>query len=581
MALLALDRAPLTFAALERLTLGGAAVLQSAGVRREDRVVAVLPNGPEMATAFLTMATAATAAPLNPAYRAEEFAFYLDDLRPRCVIVSSDLESPVREIARERGIAVLDLARGGAAGTFSLHGTDGTTLGPSTTNSAGSMTDVAGADDVALVLHTSGTTSRPKQVPLSHANLCASARHIAATLRLQPSDRCLNVMPLFHIHGIMAAVLSSLGAGASVVCTPGLSVPDVLHWMASTRATWYTAVPTMHQAVLDAAVAAGGVPHPLRFIRSSSAALPRQVRTGLEDVLAAPVVEAYGMTEAAHQMASNGLTPATRRGGSVGRAAGPEIAIMDGCGEVLPAGTTGEIVIRGPNVTGGYAGNPAANATAFHGGWFRTGDQGYLDVDGFLFLTGRLKELINRGGEKIAPAEIDELLLDHPAVAQATTFAMPHATLGEDVAAAVVLRNGVAATERQLRDFVAARVAYHKVPRRIVILDAIPRGPTGKPQRIGLAERLGIHAMPSPSASEAPVRPPTPVEEVVAAIVGDILDCDPPGVHEDFFDLGGNSIHATQVVAWIHELLGVQLSLLEFFDTPTVAALAERVTAEL
>jgi acyl-CoA synthetase (AMP-forming)/AMP-acid ligase II len=352
----------------------------------------------------------------------------------------------------------------------------------------------AAGDDVALVLHTSGTTSRPKIVPLRQINITASAFHIGETLRLGADDVCLNIMPLFHIHGLIAATLASLGAGAAVSCTPGFNAFRFFSWFTEVRPSWYTAVPTMHQAILglaprnQAAIAAGR----LRFVRSSSASLPPQVMEAMEATFGVPVIEAYGMTEAAHQMASNPLPPAPRYAGSVGIAAGPEIAIMDESGTLLPRGALGEVVIRGRNVTAGYENNPTANASAFTNGWFRTGDQGVLDEAGYLRLTGRLKELINRGGEKVSPIEVDTILMDHPAVAQCLTFALPHPMLGEEVAAAIVLAEGAAATEAELRDFAAKRLAQFKVPRKVVFLDEIPKGATGKLQRIGLAEKLGL-----------------------------------------------------------------------------------------
>jgi acyl-CoA synthetase (AMP-forming)/AMP-acid ligase II len=344
------------------------------------------------------------------------------------------------------------------------------------------------------VLHTSGTTSRPKIVPLRQVNITASAYHIAESLALTEADVCLNIMPLFHIHGLIAATLASLAAGGEVVCTPGFNAFRFFAWFEQARPTWYTAVPTMHQAILQLAprhreLIRGSR---LRFIRSSSASLPPQVMLALEQAFGVPVIEAYGMTEASHQMASNPLPPRPRHAGSVGVAAGPEIAIMDEHGTLLPPGALGEVVIRGRNVTAGYEGNDAANAAAFTHGWFRTGDQGTLDEQGYLRLTGRLKELINRGGEKVSPLEVDAVLMDHPAVAQCLSFALPHPMLGEEVAAAVVLREGAAADERALRDFAAGRLAPFKVPRRIVFLDEIPKGATGKLQRIGLAEKLGL-----------------------------------------------------------------------------------------
>jgi acyl-CoA synthetase (AMP-forming)/AMP-acid ligase II len=381
-------------------------------------------------------------------------------------------------------VAVLELVPGDHAGSFTLEGGS-----PAQAAQPGA----AEAGDIALVLHTSGTTARPKIVPLSQANICASARHIGATLALSPADACLNIMPLFHIHGLIAAVLSSLGAGGAVICTPGFDALRFFRLLDEERPSWYTAVPTMHQTILTRADRNAEIiaRAKLRFIRSSSASLPGPVMEQLEAVFGCPLVESYGMTEASHQMASNPLA-GPRKPGSVGQAAGPEVAIMDDDGTILPQGEIGEVVIRGPNVTAGYEANPDANAKAFTHGWFRTGDQGAFDAEGFLTLTGRLKELINRGGEKVSPLEVDGVLSAHPAVAQALTFAMPHAKLGEEVAAAVVLREGADCSERELRDFVAQQLADFKVPRKVVFLPEIPKGATGKLMRIGLAEKLGL-----------------------------------------------------------------------------------------
>jgi acyl-CoA synthetase (AMP-forming)/AMP-acid ligase II len=443
-----------------------------------------------MAAAFLAIACGATTAPLNPAYRAEEFEFYLADLRAKALVIADGMESSVRAVAAGHSIPILELISDPAqAGAFSLKPQRHLADRP---GAAGP----AAPGDVALVLHTSGTTARPKIVPLTHHNITASAYHIGATLALTPEDCCLNVMPLFHIHGLIAAILASLAAGGSVCCTPGFNALRFLHWFKAVRPSWYTAVPTMHQALVDraarnlAAIKSGR----LRFVRSSSASLPPPVMTELEQVMGVPVIESYGMTEAAHQMASNPLPPKSRYPGCVGPAAGPEIAIMDEDGALLAPGKLGEVVIRGRNVTAGYENNPEANANSFTNGWFRTGDQGRLDENGYLWLTGRLKELINRGGEKIGPLEIDAVLMRHPSVAQAVAFGMPHKKLGEEVAAAVVLRPDQTAKEHELRDFAAAHLAHFKVPRKIIFVDEIPKGATGKLQRAGLAEKLGIEA---------------------------------------------------------------------------------------
>ena len=476
------DREPLSYAALKSQTAHTGRVLRGTGIGPEDRVAIVLPNGPAMAAAFVCMAPWCAVAPLNPAYKADEFDFYLSDLGASALVVAEGADNPALTVATQRDLRVLRLHEGSRAGAFSL------------STDSESPAEPRGDDATALVLHTSGTTSRPKMVPLTQANLRASARNIARTLSLSPADICLNVMPLFHIHGLMAPVLASLSSGASVYCTPGFDALRFFGWLGTASPTWYSAVPTMHQAILARAPrnrerienAA------LRFIRSSSASLPPPVMAALEETFGAPVIEAYAMTEAAHQMCSNPLPPAPRKAGFVGPAAGPEVAVMDIDGAALDDGEEGEIVIRGENVMRGYLANPEANAGAYYGDWFRTGDQGYMDGDGYVKVTGRLKEIINRGGEKIAPLEVDEVLLNHEAVAEVCTFAVPHRRLGEDVAAVVVLAQGHAVEADALRDYAATRLADFKVPRTIVFVDAIPKGATGKIQRIGLAEALGM-----------------------------------------------------------------------------------------
>ena len=489
--ILAPDRPALTRAALRAHVERTVGTLAACGIGRNDRVAIVLPNGPEMATAFVSIAAGASTAPLNPAYRRKEYEFYLADLNARALLVQRGHDSDAVTVARELGIRILELETSpdSPAGEFTIIDDEA----PSSSRPA-SPPGPVGPDDEALVLHTSGTTSRPKIVPLLQRNVCASAANIQATLDLQPSDRCLNVMPLFHIHGLIAAILASLGAGASVFCTPGFNALRFFAWLKESDATWYTAVPTMHQAILSRAERNLDVVDRcrIRLVRSSSSSLPPQVMAELEAVFRAPVIESYGMTEASHQMTSNPLPPLTRKPGTVGLPAGPEVAIMDEADMILERGEIGEIVIRGANVTTGYERNPEANAKCFTNGWFRTGDQGVIDADGYLTINGRLKEIINRGGEKVSPREVDEILMSHPAVQQVVTFAVPDAKLGEEVAAAVVLREGGQATERELRDFAATRLAAFKVPRTILLLDEIPKGATGKLQRIGLAEKLGL-----------------------------------------------------------------------------------------
>jgi acyl-CoA synthetase (AMP-forming)/AMP-acid ligase II/acyl carrier protein len=566
-ALVAPDRDALSFGDLKRHISELATALNAEGVGRENRVALALPNGPDLATAFLATASCATCAPLNPEQTEEAFEFFLKDLGARALVVAAGSDSRARAVALRLGIQVIEInvSNSAAAGLFTL---DGASARP-----AEAVPELANAEDTALLLYTSGTTARPKQVPLTHANVCASARSIAGWLQLTPDDRCLNILPLFHIHGLVAALLAPLAAGGSVACTPGLAGGSFFDWLDELHPTFYTAVPTMHQAVLDGAHARRDAirRNPLRFIRSSSAALPTPLAEALERCFDAPVVEAYGMTEAAHQIASNPLPPSLRRPKSVGMAAGPEVAVMDDMARLLPTGATGEIVIRGDNVVHGYANNPEADARAFAAGWFRTGDQGFVDAEGYVHLTGRLKEIINRGGEKVSPHEVDEALLEHAAVRQAATFRVPHTTLGEDIASAVVLEAGATATAEELRAFLFGRLAEFKIPSQLVIVAKIPTGATGKVERVRLATELADRLKPPF------VAPRDGTEAQVAAIVSEVLEIADVGVDDNFFALGGDSLRGFQALARIRAGLGVDLSILDLFKGPTVGQIAREV----
>lgn len=565
------ERLSLSYQALYQHIVTVVGQLRALNIQHHDRVAVALPNGPEAATAFLSIASGATCAPLNPNYRASEYEFYLNDLEAKALILQPGVAEPARTVAEKLGIPVIELSPSldSAAGLFQLS---------VEVNSTSAPIDFSQPDDTALILHTSGTTSRPKMVPLTHRNLCISAHNVKAALALTETDRCLNVMPLFHIHGLIGALLSSMVAGASVVCTPGFYAPHFLGWLETYQPTWYSAVPTMHQQILGRASSHEFPIKPLRLVRSSSAPLPPQIMAELEQVFAAPVIESYGMTEASHQMASNPLPPKPRKPGSVGIAAGPQVQIMDEHGTLLSAGEVGEVVIQGENVTQGYKNNSEANATAFANGWFRTGDQGYLDADGYLFLKGRLKEIINRAGEKISPREVDEVLLDHPAIDQVVTFAAPHTLLGEDVAVAVVLKSGQSVTEQAIKEFAVQRLADFKIPRVVLFLDEIPKGPTGKRQRIGLAEKLGLTASDPTEARPVYVPPQTPIEAALVNIWSEILDIPSIGIHDNFFQLGGDSITAAQIINRVRVELRVELLLLIFFQQPTIANMAIAIT---
>jgi acyl-CoA synthetase (AMP-forming)/AMP-acid ligase II len=468
-----------TYGDLRRQSVAVAEGLAAAGVRRGDRVAMALPNGLPAIVCFLAAATAGTAAPLNPAFKEDEFRFYLEDAATRVLLLPvGGGEHARRAAAGKIPVIEVDIT---ADGTVTLVGQPGR-----------QPVDSATPDDIALVLHTSGSTGRPKRVPLTHANLTVSAANIAQTYALSPSDVSLCLMPLVHVHGLVASTLATFASGGTVV-VPGKFNPLTFRRIAHEhQITWYSGAPALHQMVLSRGDRGSQSLklNSLRFIRTCSAALSEPLFNELEATFGVPVLEAYGMTEAAHQMASNPLPPAARRSGSVGRATGIEISIIDELGRHLPPGGVGEVVIKGLSVTRGYEGDPATNASAFSDGWFRTGDQGMLDEAGYLTLVGRLKEMINRGGEKISPREIDDVLLAHPAVAEAVSFGVPHPTWGEVVAAAVVLRDagaGEAVTESQLMAHCRQRLADYKRPTRIHITDTIPRTATSKIERRAVA----------------------------------------------------------------------------------------------
>jgi acyl-CoA synthetase (AMP-forming)/AMP-acid ligase II/acyl carrier protein len=565
LALVAPDRAPLTYARLFVQIQQTIETLYSCGVRRNDRVVIVLPNGPEMAVATLAVTAGATAAPMNPAHCREEFDLGLLDIQARALIVQADTDSPARSVAHAHRIPIIELSSLNAeAGLFTLNGEAGSRSGD---------WQLPAPSDVALALHTSGTTARPKLVSLTHANLWHSAHNIGTALALAADDRCLNVMPLFLIHGLVGALLASLSAGGSVVCTPGFHAEEFFSWLKQFCPTWYTAVPTMHRAVLSVLreKPAWFQNSSLRFIRSCSVALPTKLAEELEKDFGVPVIEAYGMTEAAHQISSNPLPPKKRKRGSVGLPMGAEIAVVDVDGNRLSPGRTGEITVRGAGVIEGYLDGRGNDQESFTRGWFRTGDQGYLDDDGYLFITGRLKEIINRGGEKIAPAEIDPVLLEHPKVADVATFSIPHSTLGEDVAAAIALKPGTSVAEQEIQDFARLRLAEFKVPRRIVIVDQIPRAVTGKIQRTKLTRAFGNELTVNHSGAVSAL------EATVARIYAEVLGVKVIGRTDNFFHLGGDSLRGMQVLSRIRERFHINLPIVAVFRSPTVAELSSEI----
>ncbi|KAK2764010.1 hypothetical protein FQN54_009629 [Arachnomyces sp. PD_36] len=473
------------------------AKLAKLGITNGAAVSIALTNSYEFIVSFLGASwQRAIAAPLNPAYKQDEFEFYIDDLSSALALVPKGAfarDEPAVRAARKYNAAIAECYWNGQevvldvkeSGKLQGHG--------------GKSVEEARPDDVALVLHTSGTTGRPKAVPLTHKNLTRTMKNITATYNLTPQDRTLLVMPLFHVHGLLAAFLAPLYSGGSAIVVPKFSASEFWNNFTTYGANWYTAVPTIHQVLLKTAL-----PNPkpqIRFIRSCSSPLSPKTFGELEKTFNAPVLEAYAMTEAAHQMTSNPLPPGKRQPGSVGIGQGVEVKILDQEGKEVPQGSEAEICIRGENVTTGYLNNPAANASSFtKDGFFRTGDQGKKDPDGYVIITGRIKELINKGGEKISPIELDNVLAHNPHVAEAVSFAIPdEGHYGEDIGFAVVLKkDGLSTSDEALKTWMASKVAKFKVPKKIWILPEIPKTATGKIQRRKVADAMLKKEVPAP-----------------------------------------------------------------------------------
>ncbi len=454
------------------------------GISNKDRAAIVLPNGPFMASSFLAISSYMSAAPLNPTYKADEYEFYLKDLNPKIVIVEQNSKNNVVDVAKKLKIPVCEIKvqNDSPSGIFDLFDKTGEYSLPE-------------ENDEALVLHTSGTTSKPKIVPLTNKNIFSSAVNISKSLELSEIDHCLNIMPLFHIHGLIAILATSMKVGASVYASNGFNALKFLEFANSEKITWYSGVPTMHQAILLRAEKNLELAKnlKLRFIRSSSASLPPAIFEKLNDVFKCPIIEAYGMTEATHQMTSNPLPPRLQKPGFVGIPAGPDVCVMDDNDKILNQGEIGEVCIKGNNVTLGYENNPEANKKSFSNGWFRTGDQGYFDQDGYLKISGRLKEIINKGGEKISPLEVDNILMDHPLIEQAVCFGYDDKMLGEEIAAAIIIKKNQNCSEVDIKNYAGEKLAKFKIPKKIFFVNEIPKGATGKLQRNVLAKNFGLN----------------------------------------------------------------------------------------
>jgi len=467
-----------TYDSLRHQVLAMADALASAGIRRGDAVAIALPNGLPAIVSVLAASIAGTAAPLNPAYPYEEFLFFLADTKARVLLCPPVGAEFARSAAADRKIPVVSVEMSEQGNVYAKDAPSGV------------FATEPSADDIALILHTSGSTGRPKRVPLRHFNLAVSSANIANTYALSEADVALCIMPLFHIHGLIGSTMATLLSGGAVVVPTKFNALSFWRTVKEHGVTWYSGVPTMHQLLLTRTHHKPVEAASLRFIRSCSAPLSPELIHKIENLFGVPFVEAYGMTEAAHQMTSNPLPPRHRKAGSVGVGTGLRISIMDKDGNHLGINQRGEIVIQGANVFKGYENDPEANARAFMDGWFRTGDQGLLDADCYLHLTGRIKDIIIRGGENIAPHEVDEILLRHPLVAAAVTFGYAHPTLGEEVAAAVVLHEPHGTTESALMKHCRESLAEYKCPKKIFLVKSIPTTATGKIRRRAVAAAL-------------------------------------------------------------------------------------------
>ena len=479
------NRNPLSFNELHQKLEKVRNNFDNLSINRSDPVAIVLPNGPDLGFLFIACSCFAISAPLNPNYSKNEFKFYLSDLKAKFLIVDPDLKTEASKAAFELGITIINLSFEQNIGSLKLTKNNGDSF-------IKTINDYD--NDTSLLLHTSGTTSKPKLVQLSSNNLIKSSLNIGKTLYLNEEDSCLNIMPLFHIHGLIAVLATSMKVGASVCASSGFNALKFLDLARSEKITWYSGVPTMHQAILLRANKNREVAKNLnlRLIRSSSASLPPAVFKDLNEAFNCPVIEAYGMTEATHQMTSNPLPPKQQKAGFVGVPAGPEVCIMNENGNLMKQGEVGEVCIKGENVTLGYDNNEEANKTSFTNGWFRTGDQGYFDKDGYLKISGRLKEIINKGGEKISPLEVDNVLMDHPFVEQAVCFGYEDKMLGEEIATAIIVKEGMNCTEEDVKIYANEKLAKFKVPKKIFFVNEIPKGATGKLQRNTLAKKFGL-----------------------------------------------------------------------------------------
>jgi acyl-CoA synthetase (AMP-forming)/AMP-acid ligase II/aryl carrier-like protein len=537
--------------------------LKSFGISKNDRIALVFPQGIEMAVACLAGISCAAIAPLNPGYTKKEFEFYLSDVAPKILLTLSGFESVAEEVAEENNIPVIKL--------FSINKTNRVFFDLSLKDNKPKKINFVfpSENDTALLLHTSGTTAKPKLVPLTQKNIIISAKNTVKTLKLTGKDLCLNTMPLFHIHGFVV-MIASLLAGGGMIAAGKFNRRDFFAGLNKHKPTWYTGGPAIHHEIVAAAEKNKDlIKVKIKKIRSSSAPLPAETIKKLEKIFEAPVLESYGMTEAALQITSNQLPPGKRKPGSAGLADGPKLKIVNEKGKILPSGEIGEIIVKGENIMSGYQNNPQANKESFLNGWFKTGDLGYLDKDNYLFIKGRIKEMINKGGQKISPREIDEALLSHPSVKQAAAFSMPHKSLGEEVAAAVVLFNSSKINEDGLKKYLRKYLSEFKIPKKIIFLKNIPKGPTGKIKRTELYNDL------KSSFAIKYIKPLEKIESIIAKTWQEVLGLKKIGLDDNFFEIGGNSLQMAELISKLKEK-NIDLKIEDLLDRPTIRGLVKK-----
>ncbi|WP_312336353.1 non-ribosomal peptide synthetase [Anaerospora hongkongensis] len=565
-AILAPQKQPITYGRLFQHLVKTASSLQRLGITHTDRVALVMNNGPEMATAFLAIGSVAVCVPMNSHSSLSEFKTYLSAVRTKALVIADGLSTEATTVAMELGIEIITVkCEGNEAGIFDIINA------PPECQKA---VEYSKPEDVALILFTSGTTGKPKIVPLTHSNIYSCTRNIVSSLVLSSKDRCLNVMPLFHSGGLVMSMLSTLFAGGSIVCTNGFVASQFFRWLSELSPTWYSAVTAIHHAILQEWEHLGqpSIVHSLRFIRCGSAALPPHLAQKLESVLQIPIIEGYGSSEAVSQITVNPLPPGQRKLGSAGKSTGCKVEIMDEFGNLLPAGVSGEIVIQGDSVFLGYENDSAANLNSFCNGWFRTGDQGYIDGEGYLYINGRIKEIINCGGAKISPREVEEVLLLHPAVKEVVAFAIPHLSLGEVIAVAIVMKRDKIVSQEEIQRYASKHVVYYKVPHRVVFVDDIPKEATGKVNRIGMAEKLGAslnivddRIMKTSDCDE--------LEHKMIDIWRKILKKSDIEIDKSFFNIGGDSLTATFLSVEIESVFGKYIPVSLIYENDTIEKL--------